>query len=141
MRGEALPPLARRAGRHQGHHATAGIRTTWGSTLFADHVPTEDAEVVTRLKRAGASCIGKTNTPEFAAGGNTVNKVFGATRNPWNLRLSASGLDRRRGGGRSRRDDAARRRHGFRRQPADAGVVLRRRRPADHRRAWWRAGR
>ncbi len=70
---------------------TAGIRTTWGSTLFADHVPAEDAEVVRRIKRAGAIVIGKTNTPEFAAGGNTVNLVFGATRNPWDLERSASG--------------------------------------------------
>jgi amidase len=70
---------------------TAGIRTTWGSTLFRDHIPVEDAEVVLRLKAAGAIVIGKTNTPEFGAGANTVNKVFGATRNPWNTALSASG--------------------------------------------------
>jgi len=70
---------------------TAGIRTTWGSTLFRDHIPVEDAEVVLRLKAAGAIVIGKTNTPEFGAGANTVNKVFGSTRNPWNTALSASG--------------------------------------------------
>src|SRR6266700_3296328 len=70
---------------------TADIRTTFGSTLFRDHVPTEDAEVVRRLKAAGAIVLGKTNTPEFGAGANTVNKVFGATRNPWNTALSASG--------------------------------------------------
>jgi amidase len=70
---------------------TAGIRTTWGSTLFRDHIPVEDAEVVLRLKAAGAIVIGKTNTPEFGAGANTVNRVFGATRNPWNTALSASG--------------------------------------------------
>jgi amidase len=70
---------------------TAGIRTTWGSTLYADYVPSEDAEVVARLKAAGAIVIGKTNTPEFGAGANTVNKLFGATRNPWNPALSASG--------------------------------------------------
>ena len=70
---------------------TADIRTTFGSTLFRDHVPTEDAEVVRRLKVAGAIVLGKTNTPEFGAGANTVNKVFGATRNPWNTALSASG--------------------------------------------------
>jgi amidase len=70
---------------------TAGIRTTYGSTLYAEHVPTEDALVVQRLKAAGAIVIGKTNTPEFAAGANTVNAVFGATRNPWNPALSASG--------------------------------------------------
>jgi amidase len=71
--------------------ATEGIRTTFGSTLFRDHVPTEDAEVVRRLKAAGAVVLGKTNTPEFGAGANTFNKVFGATRNPWNTALSASG--------------------------------------------------
>jgi amidase len=70
---------------------TAGIRTTFGSALYADHVPTEDAPIVGRLKAAGAIVIGKTNTPEFAAGANTVNAVFGATRNPWNLALSAGG--------------------------------------------------
>src|SRR5258708_4210623 len=70
---------------------TADIRTTFGSTLFRDHIPTEDAEVVRRLKAAGAIVLGKTNTPEFGAGANTVNKVFGATRNPWNTALSASG--------------------------------------------------
>jgi amidase len=71
--------------------ATAGMRTTFGSTLFRDHVPTDDAEVVRRLKAAGAIVLGKTNTPEFGAGANTFNKVFGATRNPWNTALSASG--------------------------------------------------
>src|SRR5262249_990561 len=71
--------------------ATADIRTTFGPTLFRDHGPTEDAEVVRRLKAAGAVVLGKTNTPEFGAGANTFNKVFGATRNPWNTALSASG--------------------------------------------------
>src|SRR5262252_3195995 len=71
--------------------ATEGIRTTFGSTLYRDHVPTEDAEVVRKLKAAGAVVLGKTNTPEFGAGANTYNKVFGATRNPWNTALSASG--------------------------------------------------
>jgi amidase len=70
---------------------TAGIRTTFGSPLFKDHVPAEDAEVVARLRRAGAIIIGKTNTPEFAAGANTANAVFGATRNPWNPALSPAG--------------------------------------------------
>jgi len=70
---------------------TRGLRTTYGSSLFADHVPDEDALVVERLKAAGAIVLGKTNTPEFAFGPNTVNEVFGATRNPWNLALSAGG--------------------------------------------------
>jgi amidase len=91
MRGEALGPLHGVPVGIKDTTPTAGIRTTWGSPLFADHVPAEDAEVVRRIKRAGGIVIGKTNTPEFAAGGNTVNRVFGATRNPWDLRLSASG--------------------------------------------------
>jgi amidase len=70
---------------------TAGIRTTFGSKLFKDYVPSEDAEVVRRLKAAGAIVLGKTNTPEFAAGANTFNDVFGVTRNPWNPALSPSG--------------------------------------------------
>jgi amidase len=70
---------------------TAGIRATFGSPLYANNVPTEDAAVVSRLKQAGAIILGKTNTPEFAAGANTVNRVFGATRNPWNLALSVGG--------------------------------------------------
>jgi amidase len=70
---------------------TAGIRTTYGSPLHADNVPAEDALVVQRLKAAGAVVIGKTNTPEFATGGNTFNEVFGRTRNPWNPQMSAGG--------------------------------------------------
>ncbi|WP_420438054.1 amidase [Candidatus Palauibacter sp.] len=70
---------------------TAGLRTTYGSPLFADHVPERDAVVVRRLREAGAVILGKTNTPEFAAGGNTWNEIFGVTRNPWNPALSAGG--------------------------------------------------
>ena len=69
----------------------AGLRTTFGSPLYRDHVPEEDAVVVTRLRQAGAIILGKTNTPEFAAGGNTWNDVFGRTRNPWNPERSAGG--------------------------------------------------
>lgn len=72
-------------------HPTAGIRTTYGSALYADHVPAEDALVVQRVTAAGGIVIGKTNTPEFAAGANTVNAVFGATRNPWNTAMSVAG--------------------------------------------------
>jgi amidase len=70
---------------------TADVRTTFGSPLFKDFVPDEDAEVVRRLKAAGAIVLAKTNTPEFATGANTVNPVFGATRNPWNPALSPAG--------------------------------------------------
>lgn len=70
---------------------TKGIRTTWGSKIFEHHVPDEDALDVERLKAAGAIVVGKTNTPEFGAGGNTFNAVFGATRNPWNPALTCGG--------------------------------------------------
>lgn len=69
----------------------AGLRTTYGSPLYAEHVPAEDAVLVARLRSAGAVVVGKTNTPEFAAGANTWNTVFGATRNPWNPALTAGG--------------------------------------------------
>ncbi len=68
-----------------------GLRTTFGSRMYADHVPEEDAVVVSRLRKAGAVILGKTNCPEFAAGGNTFNEVFGRTRNPWNTDRSAGG--------------------------------------------------
>ena len=70
---------------------TAGIRTTYGSPLFAGHVPDADAPHVALLKAAGAVIIGKTNTPEFGAGSQTFNTVFGATRNPWDTRMTPGG--------------------------------------------------
>ena len=70
---------------------TAGIRTTYGSPLFAGHVPDADAPHVALLKAAGAVIIGKTNTPEFGAGSQTFNKIFGATRNPWDTRMTPGG--------------------------------------------------
>jgi amidase len=70
---------------------TKGLRTTWGSKIFEHHVPDEDALYVARLKAAGAIVVGKTNTPEFGAGGNTFNAVFGVTRNPWNPALTCGG--------------------------------------------------
>jgi amidase len=69
----------------------AGLRTTYGSALYRDHVPTEDALVVQRLRAAGAIVLGKTNCPEFAAGGATFNDVFGRTRNPWDPTRTAGG--------------------------------------------------
>jgi aspartyl-tRNA(Asn)/glutamyl-tRNA(Gln) amidotransferase subunit A len=63
---------------------TAGIRTTYGSLLFRDHVPSVDAPVVSRIRSAGAILVGKTNTPEFGWKAETSNRVFGSTGNPWN---------------------------------------------------------
>jgi amidase len=91
MAGEPIGPLEGLPFGVKDVTETAGIRTTYGSPLHADFVPAEDAEVVRRLKAAGAILIGKTNTPEFATGANTVNAVFGATRNPWNPALSPAG--------------------------------------------------
>ncbi|WP_188194942.1 amidase [Nonomuraea sp. SYSU D8015] len=70
---------------------TAGIRTTYGSPLFAGNVPDQDDLIVRRLRAAGAITVGKTNTPEFGTGSHTVNEVFGATRNPYDLSRSAGG--------------------------------------------------
>lgn len=91
MQGGPLPPLHGLPVGIKDIVLTAGIRTTFGSPLFAEFVPTEDAEVVARLKRAGAIVLCKTNTPEFAAGAATFNTLFGRTRNPWNTNLSPSG--------------------------------------------------
>ena len=71
--------------------AVAGLRATWGSRLFDDHVPARDELPVARLRQAGAVILGKTNTPEFAMQGHTDNLVFGTTRNPWNLALTPGG--------------------------------------------------
>jgi amidase len=70
---------------------TAGIRTTRGSPFFRDHVPTTDALIVARIRAAGAVTFGKTNTPEFGAGSQTFNTVFGATRNPYDLGRTCGG--------------------------------------------------
>ncbi len=71
--------------------ATKGVRTTWGSLVYKDHVPAEDHILAERLKAAGAILLGKTNTPEFGAGSQTFNKVFGATRNPYDLSRTCGG--------------------------------------------------
>jgi amidase len=70
---------------------TEGIRTTFGSRIYKDFIPGEDALFVERLKQAGAIIIGKTNTPEFGAGSQTFNEVFGATRNPYDLSKTCGG--------------------------------------------------
>ncbi|HEY4421387.1 MAG TPA: amidase, partial [Pseudonocardia sp.] len=70
---------------------TAGLRTTFGSTHYADRVPDKDALVVERIRAAGGIVFAKTNTPEFGAGFNTTNQLFGATRNPWDTSRSSGG--------------------------------------------------
>ena len=69
----------------------AGVRTTYGSPLFADHVPSKSHPLVERIERKGGIVMGKSNTPEFGAGGSTFNEVFGRTRNPWNTSLTSGG--------------------------------------------------
>src|SRR6266508_3850689 len=70
---------------------TRGVRTTFGTPLYRDHVPTEDAPMVERMKAAGGIMLGKTNTPTFGWLGATHNLVFGITRNPWNLERTPGG--------------------------------------------------
>jgi amidase len=70
---------------------TKGVRTTYGSPIYAHHVPDENHALVDRLGAQGAILIGKTNTPEFGAGSQTFNKVFGATRNPYDLSMTSGG--------------------------------------------------
>jgi amidase len=67
------------------------VRTTYGSPIFKDHVPTISHPVVDRIERAGGIVIAKSNTPEFGAGGSTFNEVFGRTTNPWNTALTCGG--------------------------------------------------
>ncbi|MCW2945541.1 MAG: amidase [Actinoallomurus sp.] len=76
---------------HKDTHDTAGVRTTSGSPLLADNVPARDELVIERMRAAGTIMLGKTNVPEFAAGSNTFNPVFGTTRNPYDLSRSAGG--------------------------------------------------
>src|SRR5207245_10787535 len=70
---------------------TKGVRTTFGTPLYRDNVPTEDAPMVERMKRAAAIMLGKTNTPTFGWIGATHSLVFGVTRNPWNLERTPGG--------------------------------------------------
>jgi amidase len=70
---------------------TAGIRTTFGSPFYRDNVPTRDALIVTKIRAAGAIAVGKTNTPEFGAGSQTFNTVFGPTRNPYDVTKTCGG--------------------------------------------------
>jgi amidase len=89
--GAAVGPLHGLPFAVKDTHNVAGWRTTYGSTLFAEHVPDKDDLVVERVRRAGAVIIGRTNVPEFAAGSHTFNKVFGTTLNPYDPTRSAGG--------------------------------------------------
>jgi amidase len=89
--GGPLPPLHGLPIAHKDLVDTAGVRTTYGSPSYRDHVPEADMLLATRLREAGAILVGKTNTPEWGAGSNTFNPIFGATRNPWDTARSAGG--------------------------------------------------
>jgi amidase len=89
--GEPVGPLHGLPVAHKDLMPTRGVRTTWGSPIYRDHVPEQDGVLVERLREAGAIMVGKTNTPEFGAGSQTFNPVFGATRNPWDLSKTCGG--------------------------------------------------
>ena len=90
-RGRGVGPLHGLPIAHKDLQPTKGIRTTFGSPIFKDFVPEEDSLIVERLRDAGAITIGKTNTPEFGAGSQTFNPVFGATLNPYDRSKTCGG--------------------------------------------------
>ncbi len=90
-RGETPGALHGLPVAHKDLQATKGIRTAFGSRIFADFVPDEDSPLVERIGSAGAIALGKTNTPEFGAGSQTYNEVFGATLNPWDTTKTCGG--------------------------------------------------
>ena len=89
--GDAIGVLAGLPIAYKDMIATKGIRTTYGSPIYARNVPDADHLIVERLTAAGAITLGKTNTPEFAAGSQTFNPVFGRTLNPWDLTKTSGG--------------------------------------------------
>ena len=89
--GEPLGLLHGLPVAHKDLAMTRGIRTTYGSPIFADFVPEQNDLVIERLLGAGVVTIGKTNVPEFGAGSQTFNPVFGATRNPYDLTRTCGG--------------------------------------------------
>ncbi len=91
MEGTALSPLHGLPIGIKDLNATAGLRTTWGSKLFENYVPTEDEALVARMRRAGGIIVAKTNTPEFGSGTATDNLVYGPTRNPFDLERTSGG--------------------------------------------------
>jgi amidase len=90
-RKQPLGPLHGLPVAHKDLMETRGIKTTFGSPLYKNYVPTEDDIVVERMRRAGAIIVGKTNTPEFGAGSQTFNTIFGATHNPYDLTKTCGG--------------------------------------------------
>ena len=90
-RGSEVGPLHGLPVAHKDLVNTKGIRTTFGSPIFQNFVPDQDALIVERLKQAGAITIGKTNTPEFGAGSQTYNEVFGETLNPYDTTKTCGG--------------------------------------------------
>ena len=90
-RGEPTGPLHGLPVAHKDLADTKGIRTTYGSPIFKDYVPAENALHVERIQQAGAIPVGKTNTPEFGAGSQTFNPVFGTTLNPWDICMTSGG--------------------------------------------------
>jgi len=91
MRGEPLGPLHGLPVAIKDIQDTQGVRTTYGSATMEHHVPTADAGIVARIRRAGGIVIGKTNVPEFSIGANTVNRLFGATGNPFDVARTCGG--------------------------------------------------
>ena len=90
-RGEEVGPLHGLPVAHKDLVPTKGIRTTFGSPIFQDFIPEEDALLVERIRNAGGISLGKTNTPEFGAGSQTFNQVFGVTKNPYDLSKTCGG--------------------------------------------------
>lgn len=91
MRGDELPALHGLPIGIKDLEDVAGLRTTYGSPLFAEHVPAKDQGIVASVRKAGAVIVGKTNTPEWGAGANTRNAVYGVTGNPFDPSRSAAG--------------------------------------------------
>ena len=90
-RGGVVPPLHGIPVIHKDLFDTKDVRTTYGSPIYADHIPDRNALIVDRLKKAGAISLGKSNTPEFGAGSQTFNQVFGRTLNPYDLSRTCGG--------------------------------------------------
>lgn len=90
-RGEEVGPFHGLPMLHKDTNETAGIRTTFGSPIFRENVPARSSLLIERAHRAGAIPLGKTNVPEFGAGSQSFNKVFGVTRNPYDLSKTCGG--------------------------------------------------